>query len=123
MNCVTRFEIHSPEPSEVIPFYEQVFGWEIERWEGPAEYYLVGIGEEYGTDGIGGGILKSKSGESRTINTVQVDSIDECLERVVKYDGLVVVPKTVVPGVGWAAYVTDPDGTLINLFHFDRSAK
>ena len=38
MNRPIHFEIPAEKPERAIKFYEQVFGWKFERWNGPMEY-------------------------------------------------------------------------------------
>ena len=46
MGRVIHFEIHAQEPERAVKFYSAVFGWEVKKWDGPAEYWLVTTGEE-----------------------------------------------------------------------------
>jgi predicted enzyme related to lactoylglutathione lyase len=40
MNRVTHFEIYTADPKALQPFYEQVFGWKFNKFEGgPIEYW------------------------------------------------------------------------------------
>ncbi|MFY9638587.1 MAG: VOC family protein, partial [Methanobacterium sp.] len=47
------FEIPADDPGRAAKFYENVFGWKVEKWEGPFDYWLVTTGEaeEPGIDG------------------------------------------------------------------------
>lgn len=39
MNRVTHFEIYTDDPEAVQPFYQNVFGWKFQKFEGgPIEY-------------------------------------------------------------------------------------
>jgi predicted enzyme related to lactoylglutathione lyase len=40
-----------------------------------------------------------------------------------KAGGQVAVPKMAVPGVGWLAYCTDPEGHIFGMMQSDTSAK
>ena len=40
MNRVTHFELYTPDPEAVQPFYRDVFGWKFEKFEGGP----VGVG-------------------------------------------------------------------------------
>lgn len=57
MPRVVHFEIHADDPERAAAFYSSVFGWEIMKWDGPFDYWLVRTGprEEMGIDG---GILR-----------------------------------------------------------------
>jgi predicted enzyme related to lactoylglutathione lyase len=41
MPRVVHFEIDAEKPERAIKFYERVFGWKIEKWKGPMEYWLI----------------------------------------------------------------------------------
>ena len=43
MQRVIHFEIYTDDPEAVQPFYEEVFGWTFQTFEGgPFEYWLSG---------------------------------------------------------------------------------
>ena len=46
MPRVVHFEINAKKPELLAEFYEKVFGWEIEKWEGPVDYWLITTGKE-----------------------------------------------------------------------------
>ena len=50
---VTHFEIPSDNPEKAAQFYTAAFGWQIQKWGGPQEYWLVHTGD--GQPGIDGG--------------------------------------------------------------------
>ena len=45
MNRPIHFEIPAEKPERAIEFYEKVFGWKFEKWDGPAEYWIIRTGE------------------------------------------------------------------------------
>jgi predicted enzyme related to lactoylglutathione lyase len=49
------------------------------------------------------------------INYVQVESVDEFLERAVKNGGSVIMPKQHVPTVGYLGWIADPAGNPVGL--------
>jgi uncharacterized protein len=51
-----------------------------------------------------------------------VADIDGALRRVESYGGKVIQGKLPVPGMGWSAYVLDPEGNTIGLFQPDTGA-
>jgi predicted enzyme related to lactoylglutathione lyase len=63
---VVHFEIDAKKPENAIPFYEKVFGWKIEKWKGPVDYWLIMTGKEK-DPGIEWGTVE-KNGSS-TINS------------------------------------------------------
>jgi predicted enzyme related to lactoylglutathione lyase len=121
MPRVVHFEIHADEPKRAVRFYEAVFGWDIARWEGPTEYWLVTTGPEEGP-GINGAIMPRVRGGS-TYNTIDVPSIDEYAQRVLEAGGTVVMPRTAVPGVGYMAYCADTEGNVFGIMEVDEAAE
>jgi predicted enzyme related to lactoylglutathione lyase len=111
MNRVVHFEVGAQDPARAAAFYQNAFGWEIKKWEGPKN-----------EPGIDGGILRHQDGAARTVNTVGVDSIEDAAAKVVAAGGKVVVQKMAVPGVGWLAYCTDTEGGIFGIFKADPSA-
>lgn len=118
-----HFDLHVTDLEKAIDFYTKIFGWKFEKY-GPEEmgYYLVSTGEKE-TPGIDGGITRSRDGQARTVNTIQVDSVDDYLKKIVENGGQVALPKMPIPGVGYVAYVIAPGGLLFGIMHDDPSAK
>ena len=121
MARVVHFEIMAEDPQRAIGFYSQVFGWQFNHWPGPEDYWLVTTGEE-GQAGINGGLGKSK-GHALTVNTMEVDSVDEMAAKVEANGGKIVVPKTTVPGVGYLIYCQDTEGIVFGVMQNDPAAK
>jgi hypothetical protein len=115
MPRVVHFEIAVDDPERVARFYTEVFGWQIQRWEGgEQDYWLVTTGE--GEPGIDGGLMRRQEGMPGTVNTLGVPSLDEALEQVQAAGGAVAVPPMPISDMGRVAYCTDPGGTLFGLF-------
>ena len=57
MSRVVHFEIHAGDPERAINFYEKLFGWTFQKWEGPMPYWLVITGPD-DQRGINGGLIK-----------------------------------------------------------------
>lgn len=121
MPRVIHFEINADDPDKAAEFYQRVFGWKIEKWAGPVDYWLVTTGEDT-EPGINGAITR-RSDNLTTVNTIGVDSLDKAVDEVVKAGGGVVQPKAAVPGVGYSAYCRDPEGNVFGLMQEDSTAK
>ena len=122
MNRVVHFEFSSPDPTVSSEFFQEVFGWSINKWgEGAEDYWLVSTGpkEELGIDG---GLMRHHDGQPRTVNTIQVANVDDTLAKVVEKGGQVALPKMPIKGVGYLAYCLDPRGVLFGIMHADLSA-
>lgn len=121
MPRVIHFEIAADDPLRAKAFYEQVFGWKIDKWEGPMDYWLITTGPS-GEPGIDGGLGKRSEPGSGTENTIGVDSVDEYLAKIVAHGGKVIRPKAAVPGIGWLAYCEDSEGNRFGLMQNDPTA-
>jgi predicted enzyme related to lactoylglutathione lyase len=121
MPRVIHFEIPADNPERAANFYTKVFGWKIEKWSGPFNYWLVTTGEDKET-GINGAIME-KGNFKATVNTVGVASVDKALKKIMEAGGKVVMPKGTVPGQGYVAYVADTEGNVFGVFQGDSSAK
>ncbi|UCD96951.1 MAG: VOC family protein [Candidatus Bathyarchaeota archaeon] len=122
MPRVVHFEIEADQPERAIKFYETVFGWKIEKWEGPIKYWLITTGKK-DEPGIDGGLSKRAEGEPSTVNTIDVPSVDQYIKKVEGSGGSIVRPKMAVPGVGWMAYFKDPEGNMFGMMEEDSTAK
>ena len=116
-----HFKIYADDTERATHFYRTVFGWNINKWGGPEEYWLATTGED-GEPGINGAIMKRPDPAVAGMNYISVDSVDEFTEKVVAGGGKVVMPKMAVPGVGYAAACSDTEGNPFGLFQDDPSA-
>lgn len=121
MPTLTHFEMVADDPEKVAEFYRQVFGWKVQKWEGPTDYFLLLTGDE--PDAISGGIGKRSDPGEGTTNTIAVESVDEFVKAVEKHGGKVTNPKHAVMGAGWLAYCEDPDGNTFGIIELDPEAK
>ncbi len=81
MSRVVHFEIPADDPERSIKFYETVFGWTIEKWDGPIEYWLIITGDE-DKPGIDGGLARREDPETGVENTIDVKNLDQTLADV-----------------------------------------
>lgn len=123
MPRVTHFEIYTDNPEAVQPFYEDVFSWKFNKFDGPVEYWLISTGSD-AEPGINGGILRPREGQSPgTLNTIAVPSLDQSLKEIEQRGGKICVPKMAIPKVGWLAYAADPAGNVFGIIEPDTKAK
>src|SRR3954451_9814265 len=76
MPRVIHFEIPADDPDRVIAFYEKVFGWKTQKWEGPEPYWLLTTGED-SQAGINGGVMRKHHPAQPVANTIDVPNVDE----------------------------------------------
>lgn len=113
-----HFELPARDPQSLARFYTEVFGWEVSKWDGPVDYWMIRSGPDT-TPGINGGFYTPDAGLSGTINTMEIDDIDGYLAKVTANGGTIALPKHALPGVGWLAYCRDTEGTLFGLMQMD----
>lgn len=128
MSRVGHFEIHADDPQRALKFYEQVFGWQFNKWEGPQDYWLIKTGSS-DEPGIDGGLMKRMGPapeENQAVNayvcTILSGSVDDSLNLITSHGGTIAVPKMAVPGVGWLAYFKDPEGNIFGVMQNDPNA-
>ncbi len=128
MNRPVHFEIHATDPERMAKFYAEVFGWNV-RHIPEFNYWMFDTGDGNGS-GINGGMVK-RMGEKPPANcpvsafvcSLGVASVDEAMTKALANGATVALPKMAIPGVGYQAYVKDPDGNILGLHQPDPSAK
>ena len=119
---VVHFEINADDPIRAKGFYENVFNWKIEKWEGPMEYWVIDAGEE-GEDGINGGLQKREESEDQIFNYIKVPSVDKVSKKIEDNGGTVISPKIAVLGIGYFYMFKDTEGNKLGIMEEDESAK
>ena len=122
MSKVIHFELPADDPTRAIAFYEKVFGWTINKWEGPMDYWLITAGPD-DEPGINGAITPRMMPEQVTTDTISVESVDESVKKIEEAGGRVTLPKRVIPGIGYIAYCTDTEGNVFGVLEPDMSVK
>jgi uncharacterized protein len=117
MARVVHFEIHCADVDRAERFYRDVFGWNIQRWEGgPFDYRLVTTGPGH-EPGIDGALVERRGkidGEAviAYVNTIGVNDLAEVERRVAEGGGSVVVERNEIPCVGHLTYFKDTEGNI-----------
>jgi predicted enzyme related to lactoylglutathione lyase len=126
---VVHFEIPASDPDKLSKFYTDLFGWQIMKMDmGEAAYWVtqtVPVGEnQMPTEpgAINGGIYKRDSSEQHPVNYVNVESVDQYVDKAKDLGAKVTIEKMPVPGMGWFAQLTDPDGNAFGVWQNDASA-
>lgn len=119
-----HFELLADDPARVTKFYQDVFGWKIQKWDGPQDYWICETGDK-NTPGIDGGIMRRSDGVNfpSTTNTLDVSNCDESIDKIKQHGGSIIAPKMAVPGVGWMAYCKDTEGNIFGIMQMDANAK
>jgi len=127
MSRVIHFEIHAGDPDRAVKFYETLFGWTFQKWEGPMDYWLVTTGPD-SQPGINGGLLRRQGeidGQAviAYVCTVDVENIDAAITKAQSLSSQIVVPKMPIPGMGWLVYYKDTEGNIFGMMQADPEAK
>ena len=127
MPRVVHFEIHAADPNRAVNFYQTLFGWSFQKWEGPMEYWLVTTGPN-DQPGINGGLVQRQGeidGQAviAYVCTVDVENLDASVQMAVDNGGQIALPKMPIPGMGWLAYCKDTEGNIFGMMQGDPNAK
>jgi uncharacterized protein len=122
MSRVIHFEIPTDDPERAAKFYQDAFGWEIQKWAGPQDYWLASTGQA-SEPGINGGLLRRPHPGAVTCNTIGVESVDAAVASVTSHGGQLTVPKMAIPGIGYLAYCTDTEGNVFGIMQSDPAAQ
>ena len=122
MSRVVHFELSADDPERACSFYEKAFGWKIDKWDGPVDYWLITTGDD-SKPGINGAIKRREEEQVSTTNTIDVSSIDEFIKKVEQNGGTVLMPKMSIPGIGYHTYCKDTEGNIFGIMESDQSAK
>ena len=123
---VVHFEIPYDDGDRARGSYTAAFDWEIVQMPEMGGYTLVMTGpsgEQGPTEAgfIDGGMLSRDMAATRhPVVVVDVPSIDETLQRIPSLGGSVVAGKSAVGEMGFAAYVSDPEGNVVGLWETAR---
>lgn len=128
MSRITHFEIHASQPQALIDYYTALLGWTFSKY-GSADYWLIETGPS-DEPGINGGLMPRRGDPPlpmQAVNafvcTAQIASLDETLSKNAALGGSVALPKMPIPGLGWLAYIKDPDGNIMGLMQPDEKAR
>jgi uncharacterized protein len=128
-NTIVHFEIPADNPERAAKFYRELFGWKINKWENPngIDYWMVETvpTNEQGMPvrpGVNGGMMPRMYPSQQPVNYISVASVDDAVARAERLGAKVMMGKTPVPGMGWFAQLTDPEGNVIAVWETDPAA-
>ena len=119
---IEMFDISADDPQRAIRFYETVFGWQIKKWEGPMDYWLIKTGDE-SEAGVNAGLAKRENPSQFITPFISVPSVDEYVAKVASGGGTIVQPKMTIPGIGYLVAFRDTEGNTLGMMEKDESAR
>jgi predicted enzyme related to lactoylglutathione lyase len=138
MPTIVHFEIPVNDIGRAKKFYNDLFGWNIEKWPGTEdnssqltspvtgqsiEYWMVITTDDKGNKALGGGMMKRQMPEHQVTNYIGVESIDEYSSKVKELGGKIVAPKHAVPGMGYFALCIDTENNSFAIWESNENAK
>ena len=127
-HTIVHFEIPATDIEKMKKFYEDLFGWSIQKYPGPTVYYLVGtvpVDEKTMMPirpGVNGGLYDKKDSSmpemAKPTNYISVESVEDYSKKVVALGGKIVVPKMEITGIGWWALALDPEGNHFGILEY-----
>lgn len=113
MSRMVWFEIPADDLGRAAKFYEEVFGWKIDKWEGPFDYWVL-TNEKNGEQYINGAIMAKDKKEKIDDNSfINVESFDESAKKIEIEGGKMLTEKMDVPGMGELGTFEDTEGNIL----------
>src|SRR4029079_12734179 len=108
MPRVVHYEIHAADPERAVNFYQTLFGWTFQKWEGPMDYWLIVTGPD-DQRGINGGLLRRQGeidGQAviAYVCTVDVEDVDASVQAATDNGGQIALPKMTITAVRRLAF-------------------
>ncbi|MBN1963317.1 MAG: VOC family protein [Anaerolineae bacterium] len=114
--AIVHIELPTDDPAMSAQFYQEVFGWSIQRDEG-LDYTMFDSGP------VGGGFtpVNEETGASRIrpgdiLLYLASDDIEADMQQVEAAGGKPLIGRTEIPNTGWWAIFEDPSGNRIALY-------
>lgn len=109
---ITHIDIPVSDLTRASAFYRELFGWQIAEPPGFEGYPMWQAPNKIS----GGGLAPRSDDFTQPRSYVEVDSIDDALEKAVAGGGTVLMGKSPISETSWWAVVGDPDGNHIGLY-------
>ena len=140
MPTIVHFEIAADDIERAKKFYNELFGWKIEKVPvmntndnnnghltsaatgEPIEYWMITT-DDKGNKALSGGLMKRQMPEHRITNYINISSVDEYKSKVEEAGGKVVAPKHAVPGMGYFALCLDTENNPFAIWETNENAK
>jgi predicted enzyme related to lactoylglutathione lyase len=122
MPRISYLDFSADDPDRAVNFYSNVFGWQINKWDGPKEYWEIKTGES-NEPGIDGGLSKREKIGEWTTPFINIPSIDQYIGKIESNGGKIIEPKTAIPSIGYTLLFKDTESNTIGLFEENKEAK
>ena len=125
MDKVVHFEIPADNIERASKFYKENFDWKITLVP-ELKYTILGTVEvdqnnmpkERGAINVG--MMDRNFGIKGPVLTINVDNIENSIEKIQKSGGKIIQGKMEVPNIGFIAYFQDTEGNILGLIQPTR---
>ena len=122
MPRISYLDFSADDPDRAVNFYSKTFGWQINKWDGPKEYWEIKTGES-NEPGIDGGLSRRERIGEWTTPFINIPSIDQYIDKIESNGGKIIQPKTAIPSIGYTLIFKDTESNTIGLFEENKEAK
>jgi predicted enzyme related to lactoylglutathione lyase len=122
MPRISYLDFSADDPVRAVNFYSKVFGWQINKWDGPREYWEIKTGES-NEPGIDGGLSKRERIGEWTTPFINILSIDQYISKIESNGGKIIQAKTTIPSIGYTLLFKDTESNTIGLFEENKEAQ
>lgn len=125
-NKLTHFAIYIDEIERAKKFYEEVFDWGFSSY-GQEDFMQIKSDTSENGELIGALQSRKYSPLEEKVSgfecSFSVENIEDLIKKVISSGGKILMPKTAIPYVGWAAKFLDTEGNLFCGVQYDSSAR
>jgi len=122
MPRISYLDFSAEDPERAVNFYSKIFGWQINKWDGPMEFWEIKTGEPNEL-GIDGGLSKRDRIGQWTTPFINVSSVELYIAKIEAEGGRIIQPKAAIPGIGYTMLFKDTESNTIGLFEENKNAK
>lgn len=117
-----HIDISADNPERAAEFYRKAFGWIVTKLEGPVPYWLIAV-DPVDPNALGAGIGQRTEPWQSTVPTIDVADADGAAAMIVEAGGSIVIPKTLIPGVGELVTFKDTEGNVMAVLQSDAAGQ
>ena len=122
MPRISYLDFSAEDPERAVNFYSKIFGWQINKWDGPMEFWEIKTGEPNEL-GIDGGLSKRDRIGQWTTPFINVSSVEQYIAKIEAGGGRIIQPKAAIPGIGYTMLFKDTESNTIVLFEENKNTK
>lgn len=123
MDKVVHFEIPADDVERAQKFYQEIFGWQIQKVPMPEMEYFIITTVETDEDrmpkesgAINGGMMPRQVPGEQPVLVIDVTDINARLQAIEAAGGKVVLPVQQVGDMGLYARFRDPEGNIVGVW-------